>query len=163
MPGGDLTAEQALDPVDETGIDGPGGPPPADPDPPEVRLGRLIPGGLAPAMLAIVERGVRRRPRLAVGLEVEVELDVEGGFPPVRIVFSGGEVLVEDGPAQAPALRVRGALGDLIGLLVAPSLGGVPLPFGARGRAAISLVASRRVRVQGRIGLLRRLLALIRI
>ncbi len=149
---GALDARADLDP-------GISGPLPA----PAVRLGRLLPGGLAPAMLAIVERGVRRRPEMAAALRVEVELAVDGGYPPIRVVFGVDTVIVEDGPADAPALRVQGELADLIGLLVAPSLGGVPLPFGARGRNAVSLVASRRVRARGRIGLLRRLLALLRI
>jgi hypothetical protein len=131
--------------------------------PPEVRLGQLISGGLAPAIMAIVERGVRRRPALARTLDVEAELAVDNGFPPVRIVFSPDEVLVEDGPAQAPALRVRGELGDLIGLLMTPHLRGVPVPFGTHGRNALTLVASRRIRVQGRIALLRRMLGVIRI
>ena len=91
-----------------------------------------------------------------------MELTVEA-YPPVRVVFEDAAVLVEDGPALAPDLRIRGELADLIGLLVAPSLGGVPLPMGARGRSAVAMVASRRIRVQGRIGLLRRLLAVIRI
>ena len=161
MSAEDFTAADALEA--ETDLDpGISGPPPVQAVP-TVRLGRVIPGGLAPAMLAIVERGVRRRPGMAAALRVEVELTVAGGHPPIRIAFGTDTVLVEDGPAHAPALRVRGELADLIGLLVAPSLGGVPLPFGARGRNAVSLVTSRRVRARGRIGLLRRLLALLRI
>jgi hypothetical protein len=130
---------------------------------PEVRLGRLLQGGLAPAILAIVERGVRRRPELAATLLLEVELAVQDGYPPVRIVFDEASVLVEDGPGDAPDLRVRGELADLIGLIAAPVVGGVPMPFTPRGRMALGLVASRRIRVQGRIGLLRRLLGVIRI
>jgi len=75
--------------------------------------------GLAPAILAIVERGVRRRPELAGSLQVEVELAVHGGYPPVRVLFEGRSVLVEDGPAVDPDLRVEGELADLISLLVA--------------------------------------------
>ncbi len=131
--------------------------------PPRVRLGTLIEGGLAPAILAIVERGVRRRPDLARSIEVEVALSVRGGYPPVRIAFEGNAVLVEDGPARDPALRVEGELADLISLLVAPLAGGVPLPITARGRTALGMVATRRVRIRGRLGLLRRLLAVIRI
>lgn len=131
--------------------------------PPEVRLGRLLEGGLAPAILAIVERGVRRRPALAATLQVEVELAVENGFPPVRIVFGEASVLVEDGPGVDPDLRVGGELADLISLLVAPLAGGVPLPITPRGRSAVGMVVSGRIRVRGRIGLLRRLLGVIRI
>jgi hypothetical protein len=132
-------------------------------EPPEVRLGELMTGGLAPAILAIVERGVRRRPVPARALRAEIELSIEEGYPPVRIVFGDRRVLVEDGPGIAPDLRIRGALPDLIGLMVAPLLGGVPMPINARGRAAVGMVALRRVRVEGRIGLMRRLLAVIRI
>jgi hypothetical protein len=120
-------------------------------------------GGLAPAILAIVERGARRRPELAGRLQVEVELAVHGGYPPVRVLFEGRSVLVEDGPAVDPDLRVEGELADLISLLVAPLAGGVPLPITARGRTALGMVATRRVRLRGRLGLLRRVLAVIRI
>ena len=132
-------------------------------EPLPVSLGRLEPGGLAPAILAIVERGVRRRPELARTIAAEVELLVDPAYPPVRLSFGPDMVIVEDAPAEAPDLRVRGELPDLIALLVAPVIGGVPLPFTPRGRAAIGMVASRRVRVHGRVRLLRRLLTVIRI
>jgi hypothetical protein len=130
---------------------------------PEVRLGVLAEGGLAPAILAIVERGVNRRPEQARALETEVELRMEEGYPPVRIVFGGGEVLVEDGSAEEPALRISGALPDLVALLVAPVLGGVPSVLDPRGRAALGLVASRRVRIEGGLGLMRRFLGVVRL
>jgi hypothetical protein len=120
-------------------------------------------GGLAPAILAIVERGVRRRPGLANRLRAEVELAFEEAYPPVRVVFGERLVLVEDGSAVAPDLRVEGSLPDLISLMVAPLLGGVPSPINARGRAALGMVALGRVRVEGRLGLMRRLLILIRV
>jgi hypothetical protein len=136
---------------------------PARGEAPEVRLGALAPGGLAPAIMAIVERGVNRRPDQARALGIEVELRMEEGYPPVRIVFDEDEVLVEDGPAQAPALRITGALSDLVALLVAPLLGGVPSPIDARGRAALGMFASRRVRIKGGIGLMRSFLGVIRL
>jgi hypothetical protein len=120
-------------------------------------------GGLAPAILGIVERGVRRRPVPARALRAEVELTIEDGYPPVRIVFGAEEVLVEDGPCAAPDLRIRGALPDLISLIVAPLVGGWPNPVDARGRAALQVLASRRVRVEGRLFLMRRLLSVIRV
>jgi hypothetical protein len=137
--------------------------PPAPIRPPQVRLGTLIEGGLAPAIMAIIERGVRRRPALAATIQCEIELDLEQEFPPVRIVFGDRLVLVEDGRAVAPDLRVEGALPDLISLMVTPLLGGVPNPINARGRAAIGMVALGRVRVEGRIGLMRRLLGIMRV
>jgi hypothetical protein len=136
---------------------------PASGEAPEVRLGALAPGGLAPAIMAIVERGVNRRPDQARALGIEVELRMEEGYPPVRIVFDEDEVLVEDGPAHAPALRITGALSDLVALLVAPLLGGVPSPIDARGRAALGMFASRRVRIKGGIGLMRSFLGVIRL
>jgi hypothetical protein len=138
-------------------------PVPGRTEPPDVRLGQLVTGGLAPAILGIVERGVRRRPVPARALRAEVELTIEDGYPPVRIVFGEVEVLVEDGPCTAPDLRIRGALPDLISLIVAPLVGGWPNPIDARGRAALHMLASRRVRVEGRLSLMRRLLAVIRV
>jgi hypothetical protein len=130
---------------------------------PQVRLGALANGGLAPAIMAIVERGVRRRPVLASQIRAEVELALDEDYPPVRIVFGDRLVLVEDGHAIAPDLRIEGTLPDLISLMVAPLIGGVPSPIAARGRAALGKVAVGRVRIEGRVGLMRRLLGLIRI
>ncbi len=72
---------------------------PGDDRVPEVRLGALAEGGLAPAIMAIVERGVARRPEQARALRIEVELRMDESYPPVRIVFGEDLVLVEDGPA----------------------------------------------------------------
>jgi acetyl esterase/lipase len=134
---------------------------PRHPPPPDVRLGTLAEGGLAPAILAIVERGVNRRPALARELRADVQLDYDEGYPPVRVVFAGHHVLIEDGPSTAPDLRVSGALPDLVSLMMTPHLGGLPNPIAARGRAALGMVVFRRVRIQGRLGLLRRLLRVI--
>jgi hypothetical protein len=136
---------------------------PGSGDAPEVRLGEVVAGGLAPAIMAIVERGVMRRPDRARALGIEVELRMEEGYPPVRIVFDDHVVLVEDGPGQAPALRISGALSDLVALLVAPVLGGVPSPIDPRGRAALGMFASRRVRIQGGLGLMRSFLGVVRL
>jgi hypothetical protein len=131
-------------------------------DCPEVRLGALREGGLAPAIMALVERGVQHRPAQARALRLEVELQLES-YPPVRIVFGDDGVLVEDGPAVAPGLRISGSLPDLAAMMVAPTLGGVPSPIDPRGRAAIGLFASRRVRIQGKLGLLRSFIGVIRL
>jgi hypothetical protein len=113
--------------------------------------------------MAIVERGVWRRPALANSLHAEIELAIEEDYPPVRIVFGDSLILVEDGRAAAPDLRVKGKLADLISLMVAPLVGGVPSPIAPRGRAALGMVALGRVRIEGRISLMRRFLRLIRI
>ena len=130
---------------------------------PHVKLGRVERGGLSPAIMAIVEHGVRRRPALAQGIEAEVQLEFEEGYPPVRVRFDQRDVLVEDGLIVAPDLRVKGALPDLISLMVTPLLGGLPSPINARGRAALGMVVLRRVRFEGRLGLMRRLIRVIRV
>jgi hypothetical protein len=99
---------------------------PGQPDAPEVRLGALTEGGLAPAIMAVVERGVMRRPEKVRALGIEVELRLEEHYPPVRIAFGRDVVVVEDGPALAPALRISGGtrasfrprLSDLVALRV---------------------------------------------
>ena len=78
-------------------------------------------------------------------------------------MFGDDGVLVEDGPAVAPGLRISGSLPDLAAMMVAPTLGGVPSPIDPRGRAAIGLFASRRVRIQGKLGLLRSFIGVIRL
>ena len=117
--------------------------------PPHVRLGSRTDGGVAPA--------------LARALRAEVELHFEERYPPVRIVFGDRLVLVEDGPGVAPDLQVDGSLPDLISLMVAPLVRGVPSPIDARGRAALGMVALGRVRIEGRLGLMRKFLSLIRV
>jgi hypothetical protein len=130
---------------------------------PDVKLGRTKRGGLAPAIMAIVEHGVRSHAELAQGIDAEIQLEFEEGYPPVRVVFDHRLVLVEDGRAVAPDLRVVGALPDLIGLMVTPLLGGLPSPINARGRAALGMVVLRRVRFEGRLALMRQLIRVIRI
>ena len=131
--------------------------------PPSVRLGTTAPGGIAPAIMAIVERGVRLRPALAAAMRAEVELQIAGPYPPVRIVFSERLVIVEDTAGTAPDLRVEAELSDLVSLLVAPQLSGVPNLMRASGRDALRKVVYRQVRVQGRVAVMRRLLAIVRI
>jgi hypothetical protein len=131
--------------------------------PPQVRLGALLEGGLAPAILAIVERGAYHRPALARSLRAEIELQMdEYKFPPVRIVFGEHAILVEDGGAVSPDLRVSGALADMVHLMVIPLVAGIPNPINTRGRAGLRMVAGGRVRIEGRLGLMRRFLTLIR-
>ena len=117
---------------------------------------------MAPAILAIVDRGLLRRPELLLGLCGEIELAMDG-YPPVAVLVGDGGVLIEDGPAKKPDLRLTGTLPDLVSLLVAPLVGGLPNPMAAKGRAALGMVALRRVRVEGRLPLLRRFLGVIRI
>jgi len=129
----------------------------------EVRLGRLAEGGVAPAIMAIVHRGAQRRPRLSSGLRAEIELDMGKRYPPVRIVFADDAVLVEDVPGERPDLKISGQLSDLVSLMVMPLVRGLPNPIDRRGRAALGMVALGRVRVEGRLGLLRRFLGVIQV
>jgi hypothetical protein len=130
-------------------------------EPPLVRLGATRPDGIAPAVLALVERGVRLRPRSVRGMRGEIELCFTEDIAPVTISFADGLVVVEDGPARRPALTVRAGLADFVGMTTAPTLGGVPNPAVRRGRAAIARVATRRVRMDGQRALGRRLLRLL--
>lgn len=100
---------------------------------------------------------------MASAIHAEVLLEPEDDYPPVRIVFGERLVLVEDGPAVAPDLRVEATLPDLISLMVTPLLGGVPNPINAKGRAALGMVAVGRVRIAGRISLMRQLIRVIRV
>ena len=114
-------------------------------------------------MFAIVERGARLRSSQAGALRAVVELTADG-HPPVRIDFRGEQgILVADGPADPADVRIQGPLGEIVSLLTTPLLGGLPSPLNRRGRAAISLIRGRRVRVQGSLALMRRFLAVIRI
>lgn len=122
------------------------------------RLGHLSPDGIAPAVLVLVERGLERRPRAVAGVIGEVELRFHEGYAPVRMVFSEGEVIVEDGGAVDPDLVVTGSLPDIIHLAVVPSFGGVP-----RSWRALGALATGRVRLDGERALGRRLLALLRL
>lgn len=131
--------------------------------PPQVELGQVTEGGVAPAIMAIVARGVTQRPELVKTLQAEVELKIEKGYPPVRIFFDHSRVLVEDGSSEEPDVRITGTLPDLVSLMVAPLVGGVPNPMAAKGRAALGMVAHRRVKFEGRLALARRFLAVIRI
>jgi hypothetical protein len=131
--------------------------------PPAVRLGAVQQGGLAPAILAIIERGVRHRPALAHTISAEIELAIDDPYPPVRIAFGERRVLVEDGPGSAPDLRISGSLADLVSLMVVPLVRGVPSPVRGRGRAALGLMAQGRVKVEGRLALMRKFLLIIRV
>lgn len=130
---------------------------------PPVRLGARDPDGIAPAVFAMVERGVHKRPTLARRLHGEVELRFSEEIRPVRIAFEGERVLVEDGAPAAPALVVAGRLPDIVTLIAAPQVRGVPNPAKAGGRAAIARLARRHVTITGEPGLGRSLLQLLQV
>ena len=135
---------------------------------PQVRLGALTPGGIAPSVYALVERGAGLRPRLAGAVRGEVELRYAEGFAPTRIAFGDDGVVVEDvdeagGRPRAPDVVIVAPLAVLVQLAAAPLAGGVPKPTSARGRAALATVASGQVRVVGNRPLARRLLQVLAI
>jgi hypothetical protein len=133
-------------------------PAPAAVRPPPVRLGVTAPDGIAASIFALVERGVERRPAVALQVRGEVELRFLEDLSPVRLAFAADEVLVEDGAGQAPDLVIVGRLPHIVALTTAPLLGGVPNPASRRGRAALAQVANGRVKVSGDRALGRRLL-----
>jgi hypothetical protein len=136
-------------------------PVPAAVQPPPVRLGATAADGIAASIFALVERGVERRPAVALQVRGEVELRFLEDLSPVRLSFAGEGVVVEDGPAHAPDLVISGRLPHIVALTTAPLLGGVPNPASKRGRVALAQVANGRVKVSGDRALGRRLLRLM--
>jgi hypothetical protein len=134
--------------------------------PPHVRLGHVAPNGIAPSVLALVERGAHRRPAQAREMRGKVEIRFEEDYAPVRLSFGSREILVEDASADggfAPDLVVRGSLPEVVQLAAAPQLGGLPKLTDRRGRRAIVGVARGRVKFEGSQRLGRRLLRLLQI
>jgi hypothetical protein len=130
---------------------------------PGVKLGHMAPNGISASVLGLVERGAHKRPKLARSLEGVVELRFAEDYAPVRIDFSGEDVLVEDanGRRSTPDLVIQGSLPDIVQLAAAPLFAGLPKPTSKRGRAALARVAGGRVRIEGSPLLARRLLKLL--
>jgi hypothetical protein len=133
--------------------------------PPPVKLGHQAPNGIAAGLLALVERGAVKRPRIARELRGRVEIRFAEDYAPVRLEFGDEEVLVQDGNGTrwSPDLVIEGALPDVIQLATAPLVGGVPKPTDKRGRAALATVAARRVRIDGSPLLARRVMKLLEV
>lgn len=127
----------------------------------------MVPGGIAPSVFALVERGAGLRPGAAAAFGGCVELRYAEGFAPTRIARTGGSILVEDvDEAARPPLAdvvVVAPLPLLVQLAAAPMAGGVPKPTTPRGRAALASVARGQVRITGSRALARRLLQLLQI
>ena len=113
--------------------------------PPAVKLGHQAPNGVAAGLLALVERGATRRPRVARELRGRVEIRFAEDYAPVRVHFDDSAVLVEDGNGGrwSSDLVIEGSLPDVIQLATAPLVGGLPKPTDRRGRAALANVAAR--------------------
>jgi hypothetical protein len=133
--------------------------------PPGVKLGHQAPNGIAAGLLALVERGAARRPRIARELRGKVEIRFDEDYAPVRLAFGEVEVIVEDGNGRrwSSDLVIQGSLPDVIQLATAPLVGGLPKPTDKRGRAALATVAARRVRIEGSPLLARRVMKLLEV
>jgi hypothetical protein len=133
--------------------------------PPRVKLGHQAPNGIAAGLLALVERGATKRPRVARELRGRVEIRFDEDYAPVRLAFGDVEVLVEDGNGRrwSPDLVIEGSLPDVIQLATAPLVGGLPKPTDKRGRAALATLAARRVRIEGSPLLARRVMKLLEV
>jgi hypothetical protein len=133
--------------------------------PPRVKLGHQAPNGIAAGLLALVERGAAKRPRIARELRGRVEIRFAEDYAPVRVHFEDDQVLVEDGNGKrwSSDLVIEGALPDVIQLATAPLVGGLPKPTDRRGRAALASVAARRVRIEGSPRLARRVMKLLEV
>jgi hypothetical protein len=132
---------------------------------PRVRLGRMVEDGVAPSILGLIERGMRREPELAATMRGRVVFRFAEDYSPMRISFRPRSVLVEDGDLRKPDLVISGRLPDIVHFATVPMLGGrlvgVPDPRRPRGRAALGRLADKRVRVEGDRRLARRLVRLL--
>jgi hypothetical protein len=135
------------------------------PDPHRVKLGHQAPNGIAAGLLALVERGAAKRPRVAREMRGRVEIRFAENYAPVRLDFQNDHVLVEDGNGKRwkNDLLIEGSLPDVVQLATAPLVGGVPKPTNRRGRAALATVAARRVRIEGSPMLARRVMKLLEV
>ncbi len=129
---------------------------PPRPPGPRVRLGPLTHGGIAPSLFVLVERGAGRSPGMAAATRGEVVLAFDEGYPPVSIRFGEEGIEVGEEPSETPDVTISGSLPALSALLVTPLFGGVP-----RSREGLARLARREIRISGRRGLARRLIALI--
>jgi hypothetical protein len=134
-------------------------------DPHRVKLGHQAPNGIAAGLLALVERGASKRPRVAREMRGRVEIRFAEDYAPVRLHFEDGHVLVEDGNGKRwkSDLLIEGSLPDVVQLATAPLVGGLPKPTDRRGRTALATVAARRVRIDGSPMLARWLMKLLEV
>jgi hypothetical protein len=106
-----------------------------------VNLGSVADGSVAPAIRAIVERGVQRRPELAAE-PGRIRLRFQEGWPAVLIVL-GDRVVVCDNETAPADVEISATLPDLVTLLTTPLAKGIPNPIRREGRAAIGLLRGR--------------------
>jgi hypothetical protein len=106
-----------------------------------VNLGSVADGSVAPAIRAIVERGVQRRPELAAE-PGRIRLRFQEGWPAVLIVL-GDRVVVCDNETAPADVEISATLPDLVTLLTTPLAKGIPNPIRREGRTAIGLLRGR--------------------
>lgn len=129
-----------------------------------VWLGPTADDSIAVSIYVLVRDGARLRPGLAASMDGAVRMRfADDGHPPVRIEFRGDEIEVADDPdPEGPVdLELRGRLGDIAALVVAPLAGGLPNPATRPGRQAIVRLADGRVDFDGPLGFARDLLRLL--
>ena len=132
-------------------------------EPPAIRLGSTLRGGIAPSIYALVERGAIMRPEHARTVCGRVQLRFRNDHPPVAMIFAEDGIVVFDGEVDRVNLTVTARLADVVLLTTAPLRMGMPSPANARGRAVIQKMARGEIRLSGDLGLARAMLALMRI
>jgi hypothetical protein len=108
------------------------------------------PSGLATILGELIKQNLTRDPdraRLLYPCIATINA-VDAGVGVILRISKQGVVLA-DGAAPRAHLRITGASGDLIAMLAAPLLVGLPDPFTHEGRAVITAVLTRRVLVGG--------------
>jgi hypothetical protein len=133
----------------------------AEQPPPTVRLGRTRANGLAPSLLALLERGAQMHPVIASQVRGKVVFRYHEGYAPTRVSFGPRAIVVEDGNVRKPDVVIAGTLPDIVHVASAPQVGGMPSPHSLRGLIALARVARGRVQVEGDRTLARRLLRLL--
>ena len=130
-----------------------------------IRLGPVGADSVTPTVYGLIERGVALRPELAASMRFTVVIRFHEAYAPVRIAFGGSEHGIEVGDAidaeRAYDLEISGRLPDIVALISAPLLGGLPKPTSPRGRAALARLADGRVEFDGPLRHARRLVALL--
>ena len=125
----------------------------------------MVEDGVAPSILGLIERGIAREPQLAAQMRGRIVFRFREDFSPLRVTFRPKVVIVEDGDLRKPDLVIAGRLPDIVHFATVPMLGGrllgVPDPRAPRGRAALSRLASGRVRIEGDRTLARRVMRLL--
>jgi len=130
---------------------------------PEVRLGRPHREGIGASIYALIERGVARRPDIALQMRGRVVIRFREPYVPTRITFGKRVICVEDGDFRRANVIVSGRLPDIVLLTTAPLRMGLPDPMDPRGRVALQKIAAGRVRLGGDPRMARGLVEMMRI